>query len=744
MAEDRQTGSGFTGGNWVLLAAAAVGTFYVSLHKPPLEGSRPAATLEFEAQDRDSLQHVDARLWQDPLAAAVQHARAEEKEDQAQKNPGGHDRNATLEEDRQSHSIQKLKGQIEKRDPLILGILVPGGPHVEDGEARLRLRYAVVAALNVAKFIPYDEDHIGYVDTKAGVQEPTASMLVGVSATRKGPPTPPRQEIAGSGWRSIPDIIPFEWFHKGNYLDESPTVLLLWIDERALLTNPISTLADLRCQIDPWSLNGPHQGFVIIGPQQSRTLARMAHNLHYNDWPPPADCEDKQRTSVLNNLFVYNPSATTKEKLLLNEAKLPDSSSMKQIFNNKEIHYYRTIGTDDALAQSLAAELKLRQVDPGADHIALVSEWDTVYGRTLPEVVEACFRKPDCEGGAPSPGESRIHKFSYLRGLDGQLPHGKSADTDTIPDRGSGDKAVTRARDQTADSPGDAASDRERAQGRGQFDYLRRLADHIQTLDRTLQREGKGKIKAIGILGSDVYDKLVILQALRPEFPEARFFTNDLDQLLLPQEKTRQTRDLLVASSFGLSLRDELQNAIPPFRNTYQTSAFFATQLALRNAVTTDTPSDQRTTLDEEWLQSRLKPRLFEIGRTDAHELPIDPRHSEGGQTDKVLKKDSAACMVDIFQCDYVNPIEGKLFPEFTAGVTAKAGVASFIAIALVALALCARGGRKFVMGSVPVGQPLVGLTLQRLGHSLIILASASIFAATIVIWWPWIGDTLT
>jgi hypothetical protein len=48
----------------------------------------------------------------------------------------------------------------------------------------------------------------------------------------------------------------------------------------------------------------------------------------------------------------------------------------------------------------------------------------------------------------------------------------------------------------------------------------------------------------------------------------------------LPQDKTRYTRNLLVASSYDLTLDDYLQADIPPFRNNYQTSIFLATRVA--------------------------------------------------------------------------------------------------------------------------------------------------------------------
>ena len=82
--------------------------------------------------------------------------------------------------------------------------------------------------------------------------------------------------------------------------------------------------------------------------------------------------------------------------------------------------------------------------------------------------------------------------------------------------------------------------------------------------------------------GSDVYDKLLILRALRPQFPNALFFTTDLDAQLLHPADFRWTRNLIVASSFGLDLNRKLPGKIPPFRGNYQTSIFLSTLLATK------------------------------------------------------------------------------------------------------------------------------------------------------------------
>ena len=62
----------------------------------------------------------------------------------------------------------------------------------------------------------------------------------------------------------------------------------------------------------------------------------------------------------------------------------------------------------------------------------------------------------------------------------------------------------------------------------GQFDYLLRLAHALGTQDARLREHGHA-IRAVGVIGNDPYDKLLVLQALRPQFPDAVFFTNDLD-----------------------------------------------------------------------------------------------------------------------------------------------------------------------------------------------------------------------
>src|SRR6185503_17784687 len=116
-----------------------------------------------------------------------------------------------------------------------------------------------------------------------------------------------------------------------------------------------------------------------------------------------------------------------------------------------------------------------------------------------------------------------------------------------------------------------------KAEGPAQFDYLGRLGDRMDGLQKSLKRDGDGQISAIGIVGSDVYDTLLILQALRGRFPAALFFTTDLDVRYFHPRERDWALNLIVVSPYGLALNDALQGNVPEFRDGTQTAQFTAT-----------------------------------------------------------------------------------------------------------------------------------------------------------------------
>jgi hypothetical protein len=130
MAND-QSSSNFPGNAAILAAIALAGGLFM-YRDAPLQGVRPELT---EAQPRDSgwsEEKVEARLWQDPMAAVAK----VDEEDNSGKSPSGGiskcDHNLSI----------KLNEKIS-----VIGVMIPGGAYSEMNEVRRRTRYAVLSGL---------------------------------------------------------------------------------------------------------------------------------------------------------------------------------------------------------------------------------------------------------------------------------------------------------------------------------------------------------------------------------------------------------------------------------------------------------------------------------------------------------------------------------------------------------------------------------------------------------------------
>ncbi len=221
----------------------------------------------------------------------------------------------------------------------------------------------------------------------------------------------------------------------------------------------------------------------------------------------------------------------------------------------------RTIAPDDLVAERLVEELCLRRGDDlVTGDILLVVEQNTAFGRAW---------AGHLRDHLPAQSKAaRIDVVHYPRGLDGVAWDGVKVA-----------------------GPADDARSLDLASGSRHLDHLRRLQTRIA--------ERGHDVVAVGVFGTDVYDKIRVLRALRPVVPDATFFTSDLDAVLLHPRHLPWTRNLLVASSHGLEpptreqllarnaaeledvLCDHLPQVQPPFRDNYQSSVFVATQRAL-------------------------------------------------------------------------------------------------------------------------------------------------------------------
>jgi hypothetical protein len=557
----------------VLLASAIV------VHQLPYIVSRPSlsdpAWRPFVAR-----QDVDARLWQDPFAAVTQHI------EQAQSRARGSEVDRA-ELDRHSADSMATGLRRDLSKTVLMPVMLPGGRHGEDIEGRRRTRYAVVAGLSRLGFTPDDAERIGFFRSKA----PTD---VGFFGSFQSKPS--------TGGLELPGIVPWELFKKKRASTPetgADEVLVLWLDASAFgerpPRGPLSKLERLLADLglcQPGLRDGAR--VVMIGPASSDDLQ-----------PLKEDAKEPERV-CLTGMSIYSPWAT---------AALEPNENPEAKPNLPKIQFTRMIGTDKSLMPAVKLELKRRGIKPPLDKhaVAVVYEFDTRYGRDIVDVArrKLCWPRRD--------DADCVYAVGYLRGIDGKIPR-RSEPKDAAGD---------------AKAPGGqpaapSGEDLERAEGDSQFDYLRRLAARMRSEHDRLVRDGLLGIKAVGVFGSDLYDKLLVLQAVRQEFPTAVFFTTDLDARYMHPREFQWTRNLIVASSFGLQLREDIQEDLPPFRNNYQTATFLAAIVGVVNAA----PGRQGA-ISQETIQRWLKePHVYEIGRTesvDVTEGPAGPQEARGG-----------------------------------------------------------------------------------------------------------------
>jgi hypothetical protein len=630
------------------LALAIAGVLLV---KEPLRSSRPVGSgLEMKQTTGEQL--VRARLWEDPVAAVERAIR----EKRPSKPPAASSLSQRLASLRHAiadrvHSGQRLT---------VLLVTTSGGPYVESTESRLRDRYAVGTALGAACYVPEDENRLSFVYWEA--ESPVQGL-------------------------------PYEWFRLsktrlcGQTGSRADSVLVVWFPDEALEQGFFATLTSfsqgLVCQattktdcqltaakpplvrLDPALQRGV--SFKIIGPRSSsayRALLDEAGGLYGTPHPdigiwPNAD----------GAVELYSPWASAMKGLLAYGLKAESGKGTAcATYEDCEHEFYRRlaqanvrltydIGSDDIRFQSLIAELERRQVRLGWDAVILIGEWDSFYGRTLPiefraaactkvatlpevdlktiqvpvDIKQWCQSVPqaiDLQIQRPADYESltlNVFRYSYVGGLDGEVP---------------GDDAARAAR-AAKGADQNKESTRDRPEGTGQTDYVKALVARIH-------EEGEGA-RAIGILGTDPYDALLIIKALRPAFPHAIFFTLDLDARHLHPSEYKSTRNMVVAAPFGLQLDGSLQRDVPPFRSSYQTSAYFAVLQAVGH-VRCVVPAREvhlgpcttsyhlALTPDTRLYDAGTHPRLFEVGREGAVDLSVVDK--EGVRTIHPLRPD--------------------------------------------------------------------------------------------------------
>ena len=514
--DDKQPAKNFASNGIILAVLIATGTAVYN-HRAPLEGARPPVTDQ-PAKLEPARDDPEARLWQDPFGAVLK----QYQDEIAKAADGQPDAEAPCTSVHCQSPLASVNGKT-----LVLAVTVQGSSFSDIVEARRRARYAVVSALGIAGFKPETEDHIHYYRPQAcpaTYEQPVApeasshrgnnaASLAKRKTKQKTALNSGRSEssdASGANSKSKPclpktspwphQVIPYEWFESADPF----RVLVLWIKEDAFGKQPLRSLASLLPLLCPETSGNDCKANAtlnIVGPSASTTLEAMLKEVSTADCPA---------FGGLNNgitFYAFSPTAD-------NKALMPSylsQNSVHQYLSAKCPHlkFFRTIATDGVLAKALVGELRKRNVDPLSvmdhpqQHVALISEWDTPYGRFFPNSMMRAFLPQWTAKASPMPW---LHKFSYLRGLDGQAAaepgSKKDSKTDSSSSKPSGILDLVKA--QT--NPNDDARASDRPDGQGQFDYLRRIADDLTALNEDLRAKGEAGIRAIGVVGSDVYD----------------------------------------------------------------------------------------------------------------------------------------------------------------------------------------------------------------------------------------------
>jgi hypothetical protein len=607
---------------WVVIIVGLAGALVATQH--PFQDVRPGdrstpAYRHAPSEDQD----IEARQWEDPFSAVAIARRA------AESTKGG---STSSPSDDDSHTTSRLSAD-RLKDPahvLVVGAMVPGAPYADDIETRRRIRYAVLAGLYQEGYVPDDSEHIGFISL------PELSTEI-----------PHAHNIAA-----------YEWLHRETsaHVARHPRILLLWLDQDGFRDRP---LARFSLIVEEIAKDAPTDAVsaAIIGPADSGGLKAMSTELDQDpkDQGPKNDCQ--RIAATRRHISIYSPRATALDWLIVSDqvkSRFPDTETDQHAdhFHDRcaNVDLYRTVASDFTVVRAVYRELQYRGIR-NVGEIALVTERDTLYARLISRYFNGCdgttpvhdrftvtkfVAEEDASQGDDVDDSKQPQCFTYLRGLDGLAP--------PAPNTGDAAQSASDAKSGATAGASPAPLAQESSTGQGQFDYLRRLATALaSTRDDpacgrvakilTLGDEsGAGEhrcgrhIRAIGVVGSDIYDKLLVLQALRRAFPRYIFFTTDLDARLTDGQNLDWTRGMVVGSSLGLSLRPELQKSVPPFRDSYQSATYYSTMLAVHQFLDVEAkPVEEKekaaiepTEIDLSWTR---RPHVFEIGRTQTFDL---------------------------------------------------------------------------------------------------------------------------
>ncbi|TAL07414.1 MAG: hypothetical protein EPO07_00230, partial [Verrucomicrobia bacterium] len=515
----------------VAVASLVVGSFGFRL-------ARPQAETQLQSDSSEMLR-FESRIWQDPTQFLGTDKLRDEKV-RAQLPPAIASNWARLRKD-------FLPEENRTKTNAILFVINNHSPFPQGVETRLRNRVAVLAALRAAGLVKKGSDETRFVSlATAGEAVPTTAAASGVEDLK---------------------LVAYEVFWRDGSVESSSRlyerVLVFWLPERHVREHPWDTLQRLAGQVVT-NMPGVAETNLQVGVLGPRTSDGLVAWFGTNEIAYARTNRSSDALRFFDTVKVISSSArvpdafydpTNDTGVVALGGRAAAAARLKNAFTNATVRQFGA--TDDRLCFALAAELSLRGVDIRQDKILLLSEYDTFYGRSLPltfaavigtlrtdlqnprphEYPAALLNALTLTNGAYSSsyhdllanfttnvialqkGDSNIAPnvvcFTYLAGLDGSR---------TVADNSKqkpGESKAGPVADEVTDLP----------LGEQQLDYTKRLAfslnsSMVSALDTF---SAGGSVKAVGLLGSDVFDKMLMLQALRSRLPDCIFFTTELD-----------------------------------------------------------------------------------------------------------------------------------------------------------------------------------------------------------------------
>ncbi len=400
----------------VMVALLAAGVF-VGQHE--LQSGRPADP-ERARFVPTSDQDVEARLWQDPLAAVEEAAEAK-KVRAGLPPPRANDG----DEGKGLSRLVRIQNRIEKKIGegeriTVLAVTAFGGSYTQAAETRRRLRFAVISALGFQQYQPERPDALGYVmfelpkppngggSGPSRVARDNNLLMVNIRDDSESSKTPDSININAA----------YEWFKRSSQVGNTgkdkqqkpSSVLLIWVNEDIIGSNPQYYFSLIFNQLKYCHMcnnDNSHLTFKLIGPSDSDAFAKMiGERITLNS---------RQYTWVLFDVF--SPSATMSVDDLRELENLPQAITPAAL---AALSIVRTTDTDDKLAKALINELRLRGVTRRCeDGVILVREADTNYSARLSAHLKRKFvqRRQGVAGefkSLPICGASTVHCPAWI------------------------------------------------------------------------------------------------------------------------------------------------------------------------------------------------------------------------------------------------------------------------------------------------------------------------------------------